>query len=379
MRRLTLIISIFLISLAFLFAGGCKSKTENTGAVDEQGQPILVDIAGEFQINLPYFEMALERVPMIFRGQFATPEGKREYLERLAVEAIFYLEGVRRKYYRKKEYKDMYNLRLYAGVLEEVKVDMRKKVKIDEAEIRAEYERLIKKRRDERPYKDYRDGIERSMIERAVEKAYQEKKEELVSQWEIKFHYDLLDRLNPAEIEPEKLPKLDDVLAEGKKNYRYTVGQLLKRIEESPEHVREKLRDGAKLRERLEFVVAEEVLFTWAVKNGYDKTASYSLRKTMIKVSTMSYITRKEIIADDIVATRAEAEKFYDENQREFTTPSGLLPFDKVEARARSRATDFKRLEATRSLAKSLMAHRFPTNYFEQNIKKCLGESETGS
>lgn len=364
--------SVLLISLVILLLlTGCAKQTEKQMPTDETGQPILADLAGQFQVTKPYFDMALQRVPIIFRGQFLDAAGKREYLERLVVEAVFYLEGKRRKYYRKREYQHTLDLRLYAGVLEELRKDMESKIKVVEEDVQAEYDHTITKNREERTYEKYHDAIERGLVQKKLKQDYESKKEELLKEWKVVLHYELLDRMDPATTLQEQLPKLEDVLAEGE-NYRYTVGQLLKRIDQAPEDAKEKLRQNKNPKKMLDFVVAEDVLFTFAVRQGLDKTASYAQRKQMIEVATLSMIARKEIISLDIVATVEEAKKVYEENPAMFTRGRSSIPWEEAKDRATVEATARKRLEAMRTLAKSLMRHRYPTKYYEANIEKYL-------
>lgn len=371
-----LIIVLFLLVFGALLIVGCHKNPANETPTDENGDPILVDIGGQFQLTLPYFELSLDRVPIIFRGQFVSPEGKREYLERLAVEATFYLEGKRRKYYRKKSYQRTLELRLYAGVLKEYRQDLAKNVEVSEDEIKAEYERTVNEKwRKEKPYENYREGIRRGLELKKVEEAYQQKKQELLEQWKVVLHDDLLDRLDPEKTPPDQYPKLDDLLAESQAegiDYKYTVGQLLKRIDEAPEHAKEKLRKNKDPKKMLEFVVGEDVLFTWAVQKGFDKTATYALRKKISEVAVLSLVTRREIVADDIEATQQEAKQYFEAHPEIFQRGNLERTWEEAQGEAMRRATEDKRLEAMRSLAKSLMRHRYPTTYYEANIKAYL-------
>lgn len=363
----TSFLALFL-AVTFLWTG-CAKQTANQMPVDESGSPILVDLAGQFQISKAYFDMALDRVPIIFQGQFQDAAGKREYLERLVVEAVFYLEGKRRKYYRKKEYQHTLDLRLYAGVLDELRKDMESKIPVTEEEVRAEYDRTIKKNREKRTYENFHDAIERGLVQKRLKQQYEDKKEELLKEWKVVFHYDLLARMDPATTPQDQLPKLEDVLADGE-NYRYTVGQLLKRIDQAPEEAKEKLRQNKNPDKMLDFVVREDVLFTYAVRQGLDKTASYAMRKQIMEVATLSLITRHEVISDDIVATIEEGKKVYEENPALFTRGTSSIPWEEAKDRAMAEATARKKLEAGRTLAKSLMRHRYPTTYYEANIEK---------
>lgn len=297
MKRYGTCFLVIILAISFL-GTGCGKQAANQTPVDESGSPVLADLAGQFQINKAYFDMAMDRVPIIFRGQFQDAAGKREYLERLVVEAIFYLEGKRRKYYRKKEYQHTLDLRLYAGVLDELRKDMESKIAVTEEEVRAEYDNTIKKDREKRTYENYREAIERGLVQKRLKEQYENKKEELLKEWKVVFHEDLLERMDPATTPQDQLPKLEDVLAEGE-NYRYTVGQLLKRIDQAPEDAKEKLRQNKEPKKLLDFVVREDVLFTFAVRQGLDKTASYAMRKQIMEVATLSLITRREVISSD--------------------------------------------------------------------------------
>jgi hypothetical protein len=370
---------IVLALLALLAAGlalaACHKNPASETPVDEHGSPVYVDIGGgQFKLTKAYYDLALERAGPIFRGQFETPAGKRDYLDRLVYEAVYYLEGLRKKYDRKTEFKNLYNLRLFQGVLDEFRSDLRKKLVITDDQLRAEYDRLMKGKAGAKPFETMKTAVRNMLEMRLVEEAYQAKKQGLLKDWQIKYHYDLLNRLLPSKPNPDDVPRLDEVLAEGANGYKYTVGQLAKRIEELPEEVKQRLRQpGGDAKARLEFVVGVDVLFTWAVREGLDKTASYQLRKLIIEVVILSQITRAEIIGNDIVASGDEAKRYYDLHKHNFTRSNGqVVPFEEVRAKILSDLTEHKRLDAMKSLAKSLMAHRFPTVYYEANIKKYL-------
>ena len=359
--------------LLLLFAPSCSKKPADQMPVDETGSPILVDIGnGQFKLSMAYYELALNRVAPLFRGQFSTPEGKRDYLERLVYEGVYYLEGKRRKYDKKVEFKNTYNLRLYQGVLDEYRADIRKKTNPTDEQIQAEYDRTMKGKPYAKPLEQMKTAIRNSLIEKITDETFLAKREALMKEWQVKLHTELLDRLLPG-TKPEDMPRLEEPLAEGLNGYKYTVGQLAKRIEESPPSIREKLREPGKMQARLEFVVGDDVLFTWAVREGYDKTAGFQLRKLMTEVIALSQITRKEILGTDVVATLEDAKKYYKDNPKKFDKPDGSqVPFEEVKDRVMAAATNEKQMEAMKSLAKSLMAHRFPTVNYEANIKKFL-------
>jgi hypothetical protein len=310
-------------------------------------------------------------VPVAGRAQYLSAEGRREFLRKLAIEAVFYLEGRRRKLYLNKDFRKTLQLRLYTVWIEEARQELLKDIKVGDDEVKADYEEGYKDKA-RFPFDKVKEEIRMRLLERKLDEAYQAKKDELRAKWKVKANYDLFAQLTPENLkEAANLPSPDATLAEGD-DYKYTVGQFLQRLDIAPQEMREKMRHHPNPTKLLDYVIGEDLIYAWAKKEGFDKNIDVDLRKKLIEVGTLSQTTRQEIVGRDIFATPAEAKTYYREHQKDFVRDGQQLPFEQVKDQLVARVTDKKRDEATRSLAQSLMRHRYPVVYFEPNIKKCL-------
>jgi hypothetical protein len=190
--------------------------------------------------------------------------------------------------------------------------------------------------------------------------------------WKVQVKYELLDRLNPKTLQAgEALPSIEEALAEGL-DYRYTIAQFLQRLDAAPQDVRQKIRDHPNPHKLLDYVIGEDLLHKYGEKQGLDKTPDYELRRKLVEVGTLSQAMRKQILGKDIVAKPTEIRAYYEKHKAEFERDGEIPSLEQIKDLVAAQVTDKKREDATRSLAKSLMAHRYKTVYFEPNIKQHL-------
>ncbi|MDP8222045.1 MAG: hypothetical protein P9L99_01680 [Candidatus Lernaella stagnicola] len=338
----------------------------------EDGDPILADIGkGKFQVTHSYFEAAVSRVPIQNRAQYLTLEGKRDFLEKLVVESTFYLEGVRRKFFKKKAFRKSLRLHSYGAVNELAKVELLKDIKLTDEQVRAEYDRVVKDK-EKYPFAEHQEDTRHRLLGRMLDNAYNMKKRELAKEWGVKIDFELLSRFNVFQSEGKKdWPKLEETIATGQ-DYQYTVGNLLMRLDETPPETRKLLRKHPNPKKVVEYIIGEDIIHTWVKREGWDSGPEFETRKKIVEVGTLSRVTREEILGEDIKASSNNARAYYEAHKDELSFGGDPPPFDSIRDVMIERATEELRVEATRSLAQSLTAHRYPVVYFEPNIKQYL-------
>ncbi len=362
---------VFLLALFVCVLAACDRRPKSTEApLTKDGKPVLADVGGQFQVTVPYYELAISRVPVASRYQYLTPDGKRQFLEKLAIEAVYYLEGKRRKFYLEKDFRNMLKLRHYYIYIEEGRKEILKGLSVTDEQVKAEYDATIKDK-DAFPFDKMKEEIRYRLLERELDKAVESKKDELRKTWGVKMHYDVLALLNPQSMKNGTAPALDQPLAEGAE-YKYTVDQFLKRLDLAPPEVREKAERYPDPVKMLDFFVGEDLLSAWVQKANLDKSLDLELRKKILEVGALSAFTRQQIVGRDIFATPTEARTYYDKHAKEFEQNGQVAPFDKIKDLVIVKVTEKRRDEATRGLAQSLMAHRYPVVYFEPNVRKYL-------
>ncbi|MCZ7585153.1 MAG: hypothetical protein M5R36_18495 [Deltaproteobacteria bacterium] len=109
-----------------------------------------------------------------------------------------------------------------------------------------------------------------------------------------------------------------------------------------------------------------ELLYSDAVAKGLSKTDEFARRTYIDEVSALGKATVEQITKDNIKATRAEAQAYYDDNKTQF---GGRL-FDDVVEEARERATRAKVARVRKELAQALRRDRYIVSYHRENIDK---------
>lgn len=416
----------WILSLTFilLLTAGCGGKPKGSEApVSGEGEPILADVAQKYQITLPFYRLAFSRVPIAERAKYLGPEGQRQFLERLAIEAVYYLEGSKRKFFSRKDFLRQRKIRLQQLLNDEVRRLLSEKLQIGEEEIQAEYRRLVD---DDRPIpaEPIKEEIRLWLLEQAVDRAYEAKKSQLFQDGEVKLDYDAYFSLNHRKPDdPQDRPKLNLSLAAGK-NYNYTVTQYLDRVLLTPPEkwlesfnnpqprgvlmalFREDLIFRRfKLRQLLGRLVGEDLLTRWAQSEGLEATPEYALRKTLVEFGTLSALTRENLVREEIQANETDIRAYYNqlteayEKKRKYYLGEGELnmtelltanerlnletfyrwlaaggppPLDAIKEEIKAGATRLKREDAVLSMAQSLMKHRYVTVYFQKQIEQYL-------
>lgn len=415
---------ILFLLLGLLLLLGCRGEPKETDApMADDGSPILADVAQKYQITLPFYQLAFSRVPIAERAKFLGLEGRTLFLEKLAIEAVYYLEGVRMKFFSSKDFMRQRKIRMQQILNDEVRRITAEKLKIEDAEILAEYHRLVK---DDRaiPSDLIKEELRLWLLSKAVDRTYEAKKTQLIQDWGVQFDYATYFSLNlNRPDDPQDRPKVNMPLATGK-DYVYTVGQYLERVLlSSPEKLQEGFNNPQprgvlmalfredlihrryKLKQMLGRLVGEDLLTRWAQSEGLEATPEYTLRKELIDFGTLSFMTRENLVRQEIQANEKDIRAYYNrlteayEIKRKLYLGEGDLtlielvaaneklnletfyrwmaaggppPFEAIKEELKAGAVKLKRDEAVRSMSKSLMKHRYITVYFQKQIEQNL-------
>ncbi|MEO0085677.1 MAG: peptidyl-prolyl cis-trans isomerase [candidate division WOR-3 bacterium] len=128
------------------------SVTIDSAALDE-GRDVIATIDGK-PVTRAELEQRLEQIPVFFRGQFETPEGRRRILEQLILEKLLLVESERHDAWLANKVVDQLINRRTAQVIDAYKRKMTtEKVQLDSATLIADYKATIKDYREPTRYR----------------------------------------------------------------------------------------------------------------------------------------------------------------------------------------------------------------------------------
>ena len=96
-------LTVVLLALALALSFGCKGAARG-GAKPHSGEE-LAKVGGSV-ITVNDFEAKIEKIPPFYKKRVATPEGKKEFLDRLVMDELYYNEAMSRGLDKDAEYLD---------------------------------------------------------------------------------------------------------------------------------------------------------------------------------------------------------------------------------------------------------------------------------
>lgn len=351
---------LWLLVAAALILAACEPKFAAKPPAEKSDDPTLATV-GRYAITTSFLKTSLSNVPVIFRANFMSDEGKRDFLERQIDAMTYAQEGERRQWDKTPEFRNkMRMLETTALVYLAKKKAAESMPPITDDQLRERYEQYTKQAADRsaavKPFEEARESLLRSAERGRINHAAEERVKALKTEYGMGEKRELLAR------EPKDMPLGEDLVTS--RAFNLNVRDFFLWAKNQTPDYQQQLKTEAGRNWLLDRHIEDELLHLDALAQQLHQTDEFKTRMEVARINVLGKLSENRITATNIDATGVETREFYDAHKSEF----GDKPFEEVETAVRAKATAAKRARIVKEFADALRRDRYLVNYYEANV-----------
>ncbi|MCF7859313.1 MAG: tetratricopeptide repeat protein [Candidatus Cloacimonetes bacterium] len=262
----------------------------------------------------------LSQIPPMYKSRYNSLEGKKELLDIICVETVFYLEALEQKVMDKDAFKKRTIDQIRATYFAEYSKDL---LQENISFTQEEKQNYFKENHDQfkdRTFEEAEAAIE-SRLRPEKENAFIEtKKDELINKFEVKINYSILPEINFKDPESNEAIFQQLVVNSSRDKIKRTVKDIVDNIEILPARTQAKLNSEAGLKKYVEDIVKSDVFYLDAIDHGYGKNESIKKMVVSIERNMALRTIYNTLVAESIDTSEENLLKFYNDNIKDFSS-----------------------------------------------------------
>lgn len=288
-------------------------------ATEVADSTIVADYKGG-KITMGNLNERLAQIPPMYKSKFTTIDGKKELLDIICVEELFYSEASAQKVMEQKEFTERIADQIKTAYYTEYKKELLKDGVVITTEEKKAYFNENHDQFKERTFEESEKLIE-SKLQPEKEKEFIEvKKQELFKKFNVEINHDILGTINIAAPDSNEVIINEKIISSSNPAIERTVGDLIAHIDILPERNQMALYSVEGLTNYVDELANADAFYVEALDNGFDKNPAVITMITQIKRNMALRTIYNALVVDAIDTSEEAVQKFYDENMDQFST-----------------------------------------------------------
>ena len=262
----------------------------------------------------------LSQIPPMYKSKFTTVEGKKELLDIICVEELFYLEAQNQKVMDQKDFSERIADQIKTAYFSEFKKELLKDgISITTEEKEAYY----KENHDqfkERTFEEAEKLIESRLKPEKEVQFIEAKKVELFKKFNVEINYDILATINIAAPDSNEAIIDEKIISSSNLSIDRTVGDFIAHIDILQERTQMSLYSEDGLKRYIEELARADVFYAEALESGFDKNSNVVTTVTQIERNMALRTIYNTLVVEAIDTSDEAVQKFYNENIDQFST-----------------------------------------------------------
>jgi peptidyl-prolyl cis-trans isomerase C len=272
------------------------------------------------KITMGNLNERLSQIPPMYKSKFTTIEGKKELLDIICIEEIFYLEALTQEIMKQKEFIERIDNQIKSAYFSEY----RKELLEDGISFTIEEKKAYFNENHDQ-YKDRTFEEAEKMIEAKLkpekENAFIEaKKQELFTKFNVIINYDLLPEINTTAPDSNEVIINEKVISSSNPAIEKTVENIVAHLDILSKRVQISLHTDAGKKRYIEELAKSDVFYFEALENGFDKNSNVITTVTQIERNMALRTVYNALVIDAIDTSEEAVKKYYNENIKDFST-----------------------------------------------------------
>ena len=262
----------------------------------------------------------LSQIPPMYKSKFTTVEGKKELLDIICVEELFYLEASNQKVMEQKDFSERIADQIKTAYFSEFKKELLKDGVSITTEEKKAYFKENHEQFKERTFEEAEKLIE-SRLQPEKEKEFIEtKKQKLFKKFNVEINHDILAVINIAVPDSNEVIINEKIISSSNPAIQRTVGDFIAHIDILPERTQMSLYSEDGLKSYIEELANADVFYAEALENNFDKNPNVVITVTQIERNMALRTIYNTLVVESIDTSDEAVQKYYNENIDQFST-----------------------------------------------------------
>ncbi len=288
-------------------------------ATEVADSTIVADYKGG-KITMGNLNERLAQIPPMYKSKFTTIEGKKELLDIICVEELFYLEASNQKIMEQKEFTERIADQIKTAYFTEYKKELLKDGVSITTEEKKAYFNENHDQFKERTFEEAEKLIESRLKPEKEKEFIEAKKQELFKKFNVEINHDVLETINIAAPDSNEVIINEKIISSSNPAIERTVGDLIAHIDILPERTQMALYSVEGLTNYVDELANADAFYVEALDKGFDKNPAVITIITQIKRNMALRTIYNALVVDAIDTSEEAVQKFYDENMDQFST-----------------------------------------------------------
>ena len=262
----------------------------------------------------------LSQIPPMYKSKYSTIEGKKELLDIISTENIFFLEVLDQKIMEQDDFTDRIADQIKAAYFTEYRKELLKEGISFTIEEKKAYFSENHNQYKERTFEEAEKMIEAQLKPEKENVLIETKKQELFNKSNIEINYDILTNINITAPDSNETIIDENVISSSNPKINRTVKQIIAHLDILPQRTQVSLSTEAGLKQYIEELAKSDVFYLDALANGLDKNPEILTLVNQIERNMALRTIYNKLVVDAIDTSEEAVIKYYDENIDQFST-----------------------------------------------------------
>ncbi len=272
------------------------------------------------KITMGNMNERLSQIPPMYKSKYTTIEGKKELLDIICIEEIFYLEAQAQEIMEQKEFTERIADQIKSAYFSEYKKELLK----DGISFTIEEKKTFFQENHEQfkghSFEEAEKMIESRLKPEKENEFIETKKQELFNKFNVEINYDIIVNINIAAPDSNEVIINEKIISSSDPKIERSVEDFIAHIDILPKRTQSSLHSEAGLKHYIEELAKADVFYVEALQNGLDKNPVIIKMIDQIERNMALRTIYNTLVVDAIDTGEERVKEYYNENIDQFST-----------------------------------------------------------
>lgn len=272
------------------------------------------------KITMGNVNKRLSQIPPMYKSKYDTVEGKKELLDIICTEEIFYLEALDQKIMEQNDFFERIADQVKNTYFSEYRKDLLKDaISFTDEEKRAYFKENHDQYKD-RTFEEAEKMIEAKLKPEKENALIEKKREELFEKYDVIINYDILPQINTMAPDSNEVIINEKIITSSNPLIDRTVKDLVAHLDILSKRVQISLRTDDGKKQYIDRLAKSDVFYLDALEKGYDKNPMLKATIEQIERNMALRTVYNKLVVESIDTSDEKLREYYNENIKEFSS-----------------------------------------------------------